>query len=106
MIGEAAALAAIWEGFADPEPIIYTQAGVELPSMPAIRSDIAAPTFDGPGATLRSIIYEVQHANFPARPTKSDSFTHRGHRWRVEDVSRRDDVGAWELTVVDGGPAT
>ena len=91
--------------FADPEPLAYTQSGVTFP-VKAIRSDVAADAFPGPGATLRKVVYEIRQADLPAPASKKDSFVHRGRIWRAEDITRRDDVGAWELVVVDQGAAS
>jgi hypothetical protein len=99
-----AAGAAIVAAFADPEPIIYTQAGIVLPDpIRVVRSDDSAPTFAGPGSTLRKITYEVPQSALPAEPTKKDRFEHRGRRWAVQDKTRRDDIGAWLLVVTDDG---
>lgn len=100
-----AAGAAINAAFADPEPIVYTQGGAALPPMPAIRSDEGAPTFDGPGRTLRSVSYEIQQQHLPIRPLNNDTFTHRRRRWKVIDVTTHDDVGAWRVVVTDAGAA-
>ena len=100
------ASAAIDRAFNDPEPIIYTGAGLVGAPLAAIRSDTAAPAFNGAGKTLRTITYEVRQADLPEQPRKSNTFTHRGHLWRVEDITRRDDIGKWELVVTDGGPTT
>jgi hypothetical protein len=99
----ATAGAAIDAAFADPEPLIYTGAGLTAEPISAIRSDTPAPDFQGPGNTLRSIVYEVDQADLPDRPSKTDRFEHRERRWRVDNVVKRDDVGKWELTVVDDG---
>ena len=105
--GEAAALAAIHAAFADPEPLVYEQGGVLLEPIRAIWSDDGAAGFQGAGSTLRQITYEIQQADLPERPSKTrDRFTHRGRRWDISDVTRRDDVGAWCLIVVDAGAAT
>lgn len=100
----ATAGAAIDAAFADPEQIIYTGAGLTAKPISAIRSDDAAPTFPGPGATLRRVSYEVSKSDLPATPSKKNTFTHRGIVWLVEEITSRDEVGKWELVVVDGGP--
>jgi hypothetical protein len=101
----AAAQAAIRATFVDREQILYTQGGVDLPPIGAIRADEAAPAFAGAGNSLRTVSYEVQYSDLPAEPTKKDSFVHRARRWRVEDVTRLDDVASWRLIVVDIGAA-
>lgn len=100
-----AAAPVIFRAFADPEPIIYTQGGVILPPIRAIRTDEAAPAFEGPGSTLRKLAYEVQQRDLPAEPTKRDSFTHRGRLWTLIEATRMDDVGSWLLMVNDAGAA-
>ena len=101
----AMAQRAIRAAFADPEPLDYTQDGLHLPPFQAIRSDRAAPTFEGPGATLRTITYEIEKRALPAVPTKKDSFTHRGRKWSIQDVTSLEDVAAWHLIVTDAGAA-
>lgn len=100
----AAAGAAIDAVFADPEPIIYTGAGVVSEPISAIRSDAAAPSFPGPGDTLRRVSYEVAKAALPGTPSKQNTFTHRDTLWLVQEITSRDEIGKWELVVVDGGP--
>ncbi len=104
---EAAALAAIRAAFADTEPLHYTQDGKLLDPIHAILSDEAAAGFEGPGSTLRKFTYEIQQSDLPKRPSKTrDSFTHRGRRWEISDVTKRDDIGAWCLVTADAGAAT
>lgn len=102
----AAASAAIDAVFSDREPLIYTGAGLVAQPVSAIRSDGAAPPFPGPGATLRRITYEIDKAALPTPPSKKNTFVHRGTVWLVEEITSRDDIGKWELVVVDGGPAS
>lgn len=89
--------------FADEEELIYTGAGLTAAPILAIRSDVPALDFDGAGKTLRKITYEIAQADLPERPDKTNTFQHRGHDWKVEDVTKRDDIGKWELIVVDLG---
>lgn len=94
--------------FADVDPIIYTGAGLVAAALPAIRSDGAAPSFEGAGATLRQITYEMAQGLFPQTPeTDEDTFTHRGRVWSVCQVERVEDVSPpkYLLTVTDTGPA-
>jgi hypothetical protein len=93
--------------FADEaEPnIIYTGGGLTAEEIPAIWSDVPAPGFEGPGSTLRTVIYEVPQSSFTEEPENDDTFTHRTRRWSVENVTRRDDIGKWELIVADIGEA-
>lgn len=86
--------------------IIYTGAGLTNKAIIAIKQDTAAQPFVGPGDTLRRITYEVHQADLPQEPTKRNTFVHDGIRWQVDDITKRDDIGKWELVVVDTGPAT
>lgn len=97
--------AAIDAAFVDPEPLIYSGAGLVAEPIFAIRSDNAAPDFAGEGRTLRQVTYEVAQSDLPMRPDKSNTFTHRAHNWKVEDVTPRDDLAPpkWELVVIDLG---
>ncbi len=97
--------AAIDRVFADPSPIIYTGAGLTAGSVSAIRTDDAAPDFAGPGQSARTIGYEVAMASLPSKPSKSDYFTHRGRKWRVIDITTRDEIGKYALIVQDDGAA-
>lgn len=92
------ALSAIREQFG--EPIFYTGAGLTRASILAIKSDVAADAFQGSGATARRISFEVAQAAIPGRPSKKDEIEHGGVLWLVNDITQRDDVGAWELVVV------
>ncbi len=105
MIGDAAALAEIRAAFADLEPAIYVQSNRgPLPPLSVIRTDLAGPAFRGEGSTSRQIIYEVDQADLAEEPTKRDRLIHRGRVWAFEDITRRDDIAAWELIVSDEGP--
>lgn len=99
----AAALAAISAMFA--EPIIYTGAGLIEEPIVAIKSDAPAGGFNGRGATLRQISFEVAQVLLPSQPEKRDMIQHKGSLWRVTDITRRDDVAAWELVVTRDGAA-
>jgi hypothetical protein len=97
--------AAIVAAFVDPERIAYTRAGATLPPVPAVRSEYAAPRFEGPGQTLLRITYEIQASDMPTRPANGEHFTHRGRRWRVTQVGDVEAGPAWLVTVVDAGAA-
>lgn len=97
-----AASAAIVAAFADPELLIYTCAGKQPVAIRAIRSEHGLD--DG---SARRVAYEIADtAGLPAAPTKRDTFTHRGRVYGPEQIMRRDDVGAWQLTVSDQGAAS
>lgn len=91
--------------FADPADIFYTGAGLTASAVSAIRTDEAAPDFAGPGQSARTIGYEVAIASLPSKPSKSDYFTHRGRKWRVIDITTRDEIGKYVLIVQDDGAA-
>ena len=95
--------ATIFGAFTDLEPIIYTQAGAVLEPISAIRSDVPAPTFQGPGSTLHRVTYEVQMLDLPERPANGETFSHRGRTWRVSQVEDLLEVRSWLLTVTDAG---
>ena len=98
----AAGIAAV---FADPELIIYTQKGIKLAPIRVIRSDAAAPAFAGAGSTLRKTSYEIPKSTLPDKPSKKDSFTHRGRNWSIDDSTSMDASDAWLLVVSDAGAA-
>lgn len=97
--------AAIDRVFADPAPIIYTGAGLTASPVSAIRTDDPAPEFTGPGQSARTIGYEVAIAALPNKPSKSDYFAHRGRKWRVIDITTRDEISKYVLIVQDDGAA-
>lgn len=99
----AAAASAIFATFADRERIIYTQAGVTLPPIGAIRIVEDAP--DAHGTAPLSICYEIQAADLPAPPAQRDHFIHRGRRWDVSKRTWLEEAAAWRVFVVDAGPA-
>ena len=99
----AAAAPAIFAAFADRERIVYTQGGVVLPPISAIRID--ADAGDLLGSTPAAVSYEIRAADLPAPPSKRDHFTHRGRRWDVEERKALEDVAGWRVFVVDAGPA-
>jgi hypothetical protein len=85
--------------------VIYTGAGLAGVEIAAIRGDYAAPNFEGAGKTERAVTFEVAQADLPQRPTNSNTFTSGGVKFRVQDVTKRDDIGKWELGAVEIGPA-
>lgn len=103
MQGEAAALAAIRAEFVDPEPATYIQSWGALPPLAVVRLETSAPSYEGPGRTLRTITYQILQADLPEEPTKRDKLIHRGRQWAIDDVTRRDDIGEWDLIVSDAG---
>lgn len=93
------ASAAIDAAFAVPGGVTYTGAGITLDGpIVAIREDMAAPSFDGPGASAQSAGYEIDMMALPRRPRKGDliGHVHAGcSSWRVIDVADRAGVGKW-----------
>lgn len=94
---EEAALAAIRGAY--EEPIIYTGAGLTAAPIKAIPSDSAALPFQGPGATVREVSFEIAQAALPADPDKGNTIVHGANTWRVNDITRRDDAASWVLVV-------
>lgn len=80
------------------QPITYKPRGGALQQVTAVYSDSAAPNFDGMGATLRTIRWEVRQSDI-TDPELDAEISAEGKTWRVVDITRRDDVGAWELIV-------
>jgi hypothetical protein len=94
---EAAALADIKGTFA--EPILYTGETFADEPLTAVPSNVAAQAFQGVGATLREISFEIDQGDLPFDPDKGHIIVHAAARWRVNDITRRDDIGAWVLIV-------
>ncbi len=98
MIGAQAALAAIDAAFS--EVVVYAGAGLSEPTpVYVIWSDGAAPAFQGPGTTARTVSFEIPQTTLPERPAKADRITRGGYVWKPNDVTRRDDIGKWEVIV-------
>lgn len=94
---ETAALAAMRDVLG--EEVRYSGAGLSDDPVIAIRSDVPADEFQGPGATARRVSYEIARSALPQRPGKSDLIVDGDDQWRVNDVTERRDVDAWVLTV-------
>jgi hypothetical protein len=97
---ERAAQEAIRAAYA--RPVSYTGAGIDPPltGVLAIRSDIAGQAFQGPGDTVRQISFEIDQSDLPRRPRKGDTLTEEsGAKWKANDVTDLDDVGAWRVIV-------
>lgn len=104
MQGAQAALAAIDAAFSE----VVTYAGGGLPSpteVYVIWSDGQAPAFQGAGATARTISFEIPQSTLNRQPAKADRITRGGSIWKPIDVTRRDDIGKWEVVVELVGPA-
>lgn len=98
---EAAAQAAIHAVYA--EPILYTGGAFVDEPLTAVPSDMGAPAFQGAGATLRELSFEIPRGSLPFDPDKTHLIfrVNTGETWRVNDITRRDDIGAWVLIVED-----
>lgn len=96
---EVDALRAVHAAFASD--VLYERAGAPAFPRSAVRSDTPAEGFQGAGATLRQLSYEVLQSDFvgEAKPAKGDVIVDGADRWKVIDVTRRDDIGAWVLIV-------
>ncbi len=82
------------------EIVTYTGAGLSGETVGAIPSDTSAPSFQGPGATLRSLTFEIAYSSLPERPRKGNVIGgYAGNDWTVDDITERDDLGAWVLGV-------
>lgn len=92
----ASAAAAIHGAFAST--VIYAPKSGSQISLTAVRSDEAAGNFMGAGATMRTVSWEVRQSDVAA-PSKGDAILADDIEWRVIDITRRDDVGAWVLIV-------
>jgi hypothetical protein len=90
-------IAAIHAAFG--EAVVYTGAGLVGATIAAIKSDVPGEPFQGAGATVRHISFEVLQAALPQRPAKGNTLVHGGTTWRVIDIVPRDDVAAWVLSV-------
>jgi hypothetical protein len=98
---------AIAAEFADPELLAYTVA--DLPSVDSSPRLIPAVRHEGEGfgindgGTNRRISYEIQFSALPQKPTKRDTFVHRGTLWRISNVTTLEEVFAWDCDVTNGG---
>ena len=83
-------------------PIAYSGAGIAgaQGQITGIRCDVAGEQFQGHGRTVRHVWFEIRQADLPRRPRKGDGIVEAdGAAWSVIDITDRDDVGAWEVTV-------
>lgn len=91
-------------------PIFYTGAGLADAVITAIRSEIPADDFQGPGSTARQISFEIRKSDLPERPRKGELIVEglivgglivKGAiSWAVNDITDRGDIDAWSLVVV------
>jgi hypothetical protein len=94
-----AAAAAIHER--GSEPVVYRRVGFEDEPLAVIWIDNRAGTFQGPGETARAVIVEIRKAHLPTRPEKPDRLL-RGKDltlWKPNEVTDRDDLGAWSVVL-------
>lgn len=87
----------IHAAFADT--VTYSGAGLTNAPIAAVKSDIAAEAFQGPGNTLREVSFEVLKSALPQAPAKGNTIVHDGTAWKVNEIRSRDDVAAWTLIV-------
>lgn len=87
------------------DPIIYTGAGLDGATITGTKYDVVADTFQGAGSTARRVWFEVQQGDLPQAPAKRNAIQHTDPmtgattNWAVIDIARRDDIGAFDLTV-------
>ncbi|MDZ7894178.1 MAG: hypothetical protein U5M50_03970 [Sphingobium sp.] len=81
------------------EPIAYTGAALTNAPLTAIYNNVPASEFMGPGATARRVWFEIRYDKLPMRPAKGHRIAHATGDWAVIDITDRDDIAAWELTV-------
>lgn len=87
------------------DPIIYTGAGLDGAGITGTKYDVPADAFQGAGSTARRVWFEVRQGDLPQAPGKKNSIRHTDQMtgattlWSVIDITRRDDIGAWDLTV-------
>lgn len=102
-----AASAAIDATFAVPGGVTYQGPGIALDGpIVAIREDMPAPTFEGPGASAQSVGYEIAMDALPRRPKRGDMIGHvfgGATVWRVINVTDRAAIGKWLATVEKAG---
>ncbi|WP_313737212.1 hypothetical protein [Sphingobium yanoikuyae] len=97
------AAADLHSAFADP--IIYTGAGLDGATITGTKYDVAAEAFQGAGSTARRVWFEIQQSDLPQAPAKRNGIRHTDPMtgitsdWSVIDIARRDDIGAFDLTV-------
>lgn len=87
------------------DPVLYTGAGLDSAAITGTKYDVAADAFRGAGSTARRVWFEIQQSDLPQAPAKrniirhTDPMTGATTNWAVIDIARRDDIGAWDLTV-------
>ncbi|WHO37874.1 hypothetical protein PMI04_015035 [Sphingobium sp. AP49] len=97
------AAADLHQAFADP--ITYTGAGLNGATITGTKYDVAGDLFQGAGSTARRVWFEIQQGDLPQAPAKRNGVRHTDPMtgittdWSVIDIARRDDIGAFDLTV-------
>lgn len=90
----------IHAAFADQ--VRYTGAGLTNASIAAVKYDEDGEPFQGGGNTLRKVTFEVLRSALPQAPVKGNTIVEddgAGQSWRVNDITRRNDIAAWQLVV-------
>lgn len=101
---EEAELASIHAAFATPVGYTINGSGDDPVNLPAVRSTVSAEDFTGPGNSRRITRFEIRYDGFASafgrgEPANGDMIDEDGRYWRVIEVIRRDDVGAWSVAV-------
>lgn len=81
------------------ETVTYNGAGLTNAPIAAVKSDVPADDFSGSGRTLRQVSFEVRQSALPQAPAKGNTIVHDAKSWKVNDITRRDDIGGWLLIV-------
>lgn len=97
--GGAGDLADIHAAFA--APVNFERAGIAGATVvDAVAADMPGDPFTGPGQTLRRKTFTLRQSALPQRPGKNDVIEEAGGaRWKVIEITDRDDVAEWDLTV-------
>lgn len=99
MIGEVAALDAIFAAFAEPVRYIHADGAVPIDDFAVVWSDSPGPAFQGLGETTREVTAEIRRGSVPGKPGRDMRIERNGITWKLNQVDERDDVDAYVVTL-------
>ena len=82
------------------DQVTYTPMGGSAETIPAVKSSLPADDFMGAGRSTRKTSFEIAYDDWPfADDPRNGDGINDGTNWRVIDITRRDDVLAWQMAV-------
>lgn len=94
-----AALAAVFDAFAEPVAYLHGNGFAWEENFPVVWSDSPGPPFQGVGETTREVTAEIRRASVPDMPGRDMRIDRKGVTWALQQVIERDDVDAYVVTL-------